>query len=250
MSAQRQVVLDTETTGLNVSDGHRVIEIGAVEVFERRLTKASFHVYLNPGRSIDEGAMQVHGISEEFLADKPRFEDVAKDFIAFIEGAQLVIHNAPFDVAFLNSELSRLPGPRHRIESLCEVLDSLEYARERHPGQKNSLDALCGRYEVDNSRRTYHGALLDAEILAEVFLAMTGGQVTMELDARAGERGATAQAGRRPRALSGHLPVLRANEQEARCMRPGWRPLMPPAGVVVSGWPMAPQTSDPRDKSR
>jgi DNA polymerase-3 subunit epsilon len=211
---ERHVVLDTETTGLNVSDGHRVIEIGAVEVIGRRLTKSSFHVYLNPGRAIDAGAIQVHGITEDFLADKPRFEDVAKDFIAFIDGAQLVIHNAAFDVAFLNQELARLPGPKRRVEELCEVLDSLALARERHPGQRNSLDALCARYEVDNSRRTYHGALLDAEILAEVFLAMTGGQVTLELDCLAAAPDAGERVQRAPRRRKAALPVLRASAQE------------------------------------
>ena len=214
MNEQRQVVLDTETTGLNVSEGHRVIEIGAVEVVSRRLTSANFHVYLNPGRAIDEGAQQVHGISEDFLADKPPFESVAKAFIAFIEGAELVIHNAPFDVAFLDKELSRLPGPKRRISELCDVVDSLEMARDRHPGQRNSLDALCTRYDVDNSRRTYHGALLDAEILAEVYLAMTGGQTTLEL--AASEDSVTASAGRRlsRNPLADTLPVVKANENE------------------------------------
>lgn len=214
-SNERFVVLDTETTGLNVGEGHRVIEIGAVEVVRRRLTGESFHVYLNPGRAIDEGAKQVHGIDEEFLADKPAFESVAKRFLAFVRGAQLVIHNAPFDVAFLDAELSRLPGPRQRIDGLCEVLDSLQLARERHPGQRNSLDALCGRYEVDNSNRTYHGALLDAEILAEVFLRMTGGQVTLALDAaREGEAAGEPTARSEARRSGVALPVLRASDAE------------------------------------
>ena len=210
----RQVVLDTETTGLNVSDGHRVIEIGAVEVRERRLTGEHFHVYLNPGRSIEQGALAVHGISEEFLADKPRFEDIAKDFIAFVDGAELIIHNAPFDVAFLDQELSRVPGPRRRMAQMCQVLDSLELARELHPGQRNSLDALCARYEVDNSSRTLHGALLDAEILADVYLSMTGGQVMLALEASS--RALPMEAARRAvsRESRTGLPVVYANEQE------------------------------------
>jgi DNA polymerase-3 subunit epsilon len=216
IDVDRYVVLDTETTGLNVSEGHRVIEIGAVEVVKRRLTGANFHVYLNPGRAIDEGAKQVHGIDEEFLADKPAFENVAKQFVAFVEGAHLVIHNAPFDIGFLDHELSRLPGPKRQIADVCQVLDSLDLARELHPGQRNSLDALCSRYEVDNSNRTYHGALLDAEILAEVFLRMTGGQVTLALDAAAeSNAGVAAQTGgRRPWEDAANLPVLRASDTE------------------------------------
>ena len=211
---QRQVVLDTETTGLNVSEGHRVIEVGAVEVVERRLTGGHFHVYLNPGRSIEEGALQVHGITEEFLADKPLFEDVAKDFIAFVDGAELIIHNAPFDVAFLDQELARVPGPRRTVADMCQVLDSLEMARELHPGQRNSLDALCSRYQVDNSGRQLHGALLDAEILADVYLAMTGGQVALALDpARSASPGRGSERSRSG-ARRGPLPVVRASATE------------------------------------
>lgn len=177
----RQVVLDTETTGLDPALGHRVIEIGALEVVNRRMTGATYHVYLNPERAIDAGAVAVHGITNEFLADKPRFADVAQEFLEFVRGAELVIHNAPFDVGFLNAELKRLDeGPVNR---LCGVLDTLKLAKDIHPGQKNNLDALCKRYQVDNSGRNFHGALLDAQLLAEVYLAMTRGQETLGIDA-------------------------------------------------------------------
>ncbi len=180
--SRRQVVLDTETTGLDPAAGHRVIEIGALELVNRRPTGSRFHRYLNPERTIDEGAIEVHGITDAFLADKPRFADVAEELVAFIRGAELVIHNAPFDVGFLDAELARLGSDWPRIDVLCAVCDTLQMARSKHPGQKNSLDALCRRYEVDNSHRELHGALLDAEILADVYLAMTGGQVTLSLD--------------------------------------------------------------------
>jgi len=180
----RQIVLDTETTGLEPSQGHRIIEIGAVEMINRRLTGNRFHQYLNPDREIDAGAIEVHGITNEMLADKPRFPDVVADLIAFLNGAELVIHNAPFDVGFLNHELG-LMGPSAPVAVLDQsvtVLDTLRLARQMHPGQKNDLDSLCKRYHVDNSNRTLHGALLDAEILADVYLAMTGGQVTLFQD--------------------------------------------------------------------
>jgi len=178
----RRVVLDTETTGMPVNDGHRVIEIGCVEVEGRRLTGRHFHIYLQPDREIDEGAIAVHGITNEDLKDKPRFKDVADEFYEFIKGAQLIIHNAPFDIGFLNNEFA-LIGQLERadISSYCDVLDTLQMARERHPGQRNSLDALCKRYGVDNSGRELHGALLDSEILADVYLAMTGGQTNLSL---------------------------------------------------------------------
>ncbi len=174
----RQIVLDTETTGLEPSEGHRIIEIGCLEMIERRITNRTFHVYLNPDCEVEEGAIQVHGITNEFLADKPRFADVAADFIDFIRDSELVIHNASFDVGFLDAELARLDVPT-RIDEHASVLDTLQIARELHPGQRVSLDALCKRYEVDNSGRELHGALLDAELLAEVYLAMTGGQVDL-----------------------------------------------------------------------
>lgn len=176
----RQVVLDTETTGLDPALGHRVIEIGALEIVNRQPTGATYHVYLNPEREIDAGAVQVHGLTSEFLADKPRFADIAREFLEFVRDAELVIHNAPFDVGFLNAELARLKeGP---VKRYCAVLDTLKLAKELHPGQKNNLDALCRRYEVDNSGRAFHGALLDAQLLAEVFLAMTRGQESLGID--------------------------------------------------------------------
>ncbi len=178
----RQIVLDTETTGLEPEQGHRIIEIGCVELVERRLTGNNFHVYLQPDREIDAAAVEVHGITNEFLADKPRFEDIAKDLTDYLQGAELVIHNAPFDVGFLDAELARVEGFRP-TRDYSSVLDTLVLARKKHPGQRNSLDALCGRYEVDNSHRDKHGALLDAEILADVYLAMTGGQRSLSLEA-------------------------------------------------------------------
>ena len=177
----RQVVLDTETTGLEPELGHRIIEVGGVELMDRRLTGRRLHFYLQPDREIDDGALEVHGITQEFLQDKPRFADVHAAILEFIAGAEVIIHNAPFDVAFLNHELARLGNPDLRMESCCRVLDSLALARHLHPGQRNGLDALCKRYHIDNSARQLHGALLDAEILADVYLAMTGGQAVLEL---------------------------------------------------------------------
>ncbi|HYQ37489.1 MAG TPA: DNA polymerase III subunit epsilon [Pseudomonas sp.] len=179
----RYVVLDTETTGLEPREGHRIIEIGCVEVIGRRLTGRHFHVYINPEREVDEGAVAVHGITDEFLADKPRFREVVDEFFEFIKGAELIIHNAAFDIGFINHEFARLTDRPHLGDVLdhCSVLDTLAMARERHPGQRNSLDALCKRYGVDNSGRELHGALLDAEILADVYLAMTGGQTSLSL---------------------------------------------------------------------
>ena len=173
----RHIVLDTETTGLEIQQGHRVIEIGAVEMIDRKLTGNHFHRYINPQRDIDDGALQVHGITADFLRDKPVFKDIADDFIEFVKGAELIIHNAPFDVSFLDYELGL--ADRASISRICTVKDSLALARHKHPGQKNNLDALCRRYYVDNSIRDLHGALLDAEILADVFLAMTGGQTAL-----------------------------------------------------------------------
>ena len=178
----RSVILDTETTGMPVNDGHRIIEIGCVELIGRRLTGRHFHVYLQPDRESDEGAIAVHGITNEFLADKPRFKEVADEFFEFIKDAQLIIHNAAFDIGFINNEFALLgQDDRADITEHCSVLDTLMMARERHPGQRNNLDALCKRYGVDNSGRELHGALLDAEILADVYLAMTGGQTTLSL---------------------------------------------------------------------
>ena len=171
----RQIILDTETTGLDHRQGHRIIEVAGVEVINRRLTHKHFHQYVNPDRDIDEGAQAVHGISREFLADKPRFADISDAFLDFITGAELVIHNAPFDVGFLNAELALLGKPP--VTQFCDkVTDTLKMARDNYPGKRNSLDALCDRLDIDNSRRNLHGALLDAELLAEVFLVMTRGQ--------------------------------------------------------------------------
>lgn len=219
----RQIVLDTETTGLEPSQGHRIIEIGCVELADRRLTGNTYHQYLQPDRDIDPGAVEVHGITNAFLADKPRFADVVNDFLAFVDGAELIIHNAPFDVGFLDSELMLLGGGHGTIDARCAVLDTLALARKLHPGQRNSLDALCKRYAIDNSRRDLHGALLDAEILADVYLAMTGGQVALSLDgsseavrAAGGVAIRRLNSGRRP------LPVIRADAEEVaahnRCL--------------------------------
>jgi DNA polymerase III subunit epsilon len=171
----RQIILDTETTGIGHEYGHRVIEIGCVELIERKLTGKHYHVYINPQRDVDEGAFRVHGISSEFLQDKPLFSDILSEFLQFIGGAELIIHNAPFDVGFLNAELKHAQWKKN-LGEYCTILDTLVLAREKHPGQRNSLDALCKRYGIDNSNRQLHGALLDAEILACVYLAMTGGQ--------------------------------------------------------------------------
>jgi len=215
----RQIVLDTETTGLDPQQGHRVIEIGCVELDNRRLTGEHFHYYLNPDRDIDEAAVEVHGLTPEFLADKPRFAQIAAEFIDFVSGAELIIHNAPFDVGFLNSELSLLDEEFGSLESHCSVVDSLALARQKHPGQRNSLDALCKRYEVDNSQRELHGALLDAEILADVYLAMTGGQTKLQLSAD--EQSGTIKALRKRKLDKNRPPlkIIRANEEELMAHR-------------------------------
>jgi DNA polymerase-3 subunit epsilon len=212
----RQIVLDTETTGLDPEQGHRIIEIGCVEMLNRRPSGNNYHQYLQPDREIDEGALEVHGITQEFLADKPRFADLVHDLLEYLKGAELIIHNAPFDVGFLNHELGLVDGTFGRVEEYCGVIDTLKLARSLHPGQKNSLDALCKRYSIDNSQRTLHGALLDAEILADVYLAMTGGQVT--LFAEGGDPG-QADAGvatqvRRVDPDRARLPVIRASGEE------------------------------------
>jgi len=178
----RQVILDTETTGLEPAKGHRIIEIGCVEIKNRRRSERVFHQYVNPGRDIEDGAYAVHGISNEFLVDKPEFSDIARDLIDFIRDSEVIIHNAPFDVAFINAELKQLGKKWGRLEDHCKITDTLVMARELHPGQKNSLDALCSRYQIDNSQRDLHGALLDAQILLDVYLAMTGGQASLSLD--------------------------------------------------------------------
>ncbi len=210
----RQVVLDTETTGLEVEQDHRVIEIGCVEVLNRRLTGRSFHRYLNPERDIDEGALEVHGLSREKLAKEPRFADICAEFLDFVRDAELIIHNAAFDVAFLDAELARIPDAASSLGALCRVLDTLALARQIHPGQRNSLDALCRRYSVDNSHRDYHGALLDARLLAEVYLAMTGGQATLVLAAESDPVRTRART-EASRGLEGlRIVVVRASEEE------------------------------------
>jgi len=206
----RHIILDTETTGLSPALGHRIIEVAAVEMVNRRLTGNRYHCYLNPEREIDAGAQQVHGISLEFLQDKPKFADAAQEFLSFIAGGALVIHNAPFDVGFLNHELARLN--LEPVETCCEgVIDTLKLAKELHPGQKNNLDALCKRYAVDNSNRTLHGALLDAELLAEVYLAMTRGQESLMIEMTAETQSAAMAAALTP---SKPLRVLLASAEE------------------------------------
>jgi len=215
----RQIVLDTETTGLEVRQGHRLIEIACLEMVERRLTGRRYQTYLNPERAIDEGARQVTGIEDDFLLDKPRFADVAEDFLAFIDGAELIIHNAAFDLGFLNAELARLPASQGAIQERCSVLDTLAMARERYPGQRNSLDALCKRLGVDNSARELHGGLIDCQLLADVYIAMTSGQVALDLgfDKPGEEERATivlpVELLRRPRVLRAGADELAAHEK-------------------------------------
>lgn len=214
----RYVVLDTETTGMPVGDGHRIIEIGCIELDGRQPTGRHYHVYIQPDREIDEGAIAVHGITDDYLKDKPRFKDIADEFFEFIEGAELVIHNAPFDIGFMENEFALLgQTERADLSQHCTVLDTLVLARERHPGQRNNLDALCKRYGVDNSGRELHGALLDAEILAEVYLAMTGGQTHLSLAGDSGDEGTgyvRATAIQRIAADRAPLSVVPATAQE------------------------------------
>lgn len=217
----RIVVLDTETTGLNPEQGHRIIEIGCVELINRRLTGRHFHVYLNPDRVIDDGAIEVHGITNQFLEDKPHFVDIVADFISFVRDAELVIHNAPFDVGFINHEFALLNNNADKVEEYSDVFDTLVYARKKHPGQRNSLDALCKRYSVDNSHRDLHGALLDAEILADVYLLMTGGQSSLLEEDDQNQINLT---DREVKKLSANRPKLNviacnADEQEAHQFR-------------------------------
>jgi DNA polymerase-3 subunit epsilon len=213
----RQIVLDVETTGLDASAGHRVIEIGCVEILNRRPSGQKFHRYLNPDRDIDAGALAVHGIELARLKSAPRFPEIAAELVAFISGAELIIHNAPFDVGFLDAELARLPGDPRTIAGLCRVLDTLALARSLHPGQRNSLDALCKRYSVDNTKRELHGALLDAGILVDVYLVMTGGQSALALDVNAA-RGLAAEdaVGTTIRAPGMTLVVPAADREELR----------------------------------
>jgi len=212
----RQIVLDTETTGLEPSQGHRIIEIGCVELINRRLTGNNYHQYLQPDREVDEGAFQVHGISNEFLQDKPRFGDIADDLMNYLSGAELVIHNAPFDVGFLDHELKLLNDGHGVIADYCKVTDTLVMARKMHPGQKNNLDALCKRYDVSNTHRDLHGALLDAEILSDVYLRMTGGQVGLALDSEEAGAKQDGASTTMPRISSKRAPlrVITASQDE------------------------------------
>ena len=215
----RQIVLDTETTGLEPSQGHRIIEIGCVELVNRKLTNNNFHQYINPERDIDAGAQEVHGITSEFLSDKPVMASIVEDFVEYIRGAELVIHNAPFDVGFLNHEFiihaKQTNTKPYKIEDICTVLDTLALARNMHPGQKNSLDALCKRYDIDNSSRTLHGALLDAEILADTYLAMTGGQGSLSLGGESeGDDGVTVVTQKKVSTDRAVLKVIKADSDE------------------------------------
>ncbi len=210
----RQVVLDTETTGLDPAQGHKLIEIGCVEIVNRRLTQRHYHQYLQPDREVDPEAFAVHGISDEFLQDKPRFVDVVQEFMAFIDGAELIIHNAPFDLGFINHELNLLQQGWQAVESYCTITDTLVMARQRHPGQKNNLDALCKRYNIDNSQRTLHGALLDSEILADVYLTMTGGQVSLLGNEQQANSQQQVSVIRRVAADRPSLPIITADADE------------------------------------
>jgi DNA polymerase-3 subunit epsilon len=211
----RQVVLDTETTGLEPAAGHRIIELGCVELVNRRPTRNTFHRYINPEREVDRGALEVHGLENEFLATQPRFAEVAAEFVEFIKGAELVIHNADFDVEFINHEFKRLKDMPRDVREHCGVLDTLTLARKLHPGQRNSLDALAKRYNVDNSKRELHGALLDAQILADIYLAMTGGQVSLSLESRETAQVAAGPAHERLDRSGLALAVQRATDEEA-----------------------------------
>jgi len=213
----RQIILDTETTGLEPKEGHRIIEVGCVEMVDRQLTGNNFHQYLQPDREIDVGAMEVHGITNEFLADKPRFGEIAEDLVAYLEGAELIIHNAPFDIGFLDHELKQAGAKFKAMNDYCTVIDTLVMARDLFPGQRNSLDALCKRYFINNAHRTLHGALLDSEILGDVYLAMTGGQVDLLLGSKEDNKAGAGQAPGSIRRVSldvSALPVLRADEGE------------------------------------
>jgi len=253
----RQVVLDTETTGLEPEQGHRVIEIGCVELVNRRKTGRKFHRYLRPDRPIDRAAQHVHGITDEFLAQQARFGDVVDELIEFVNGAELVIHNAAFDIAFLDHELKRLPGPARKMTDICTVIDTLPLARQMHPGQRNSLDALCKRYSVDNSQRELHGALLDAQILLDVYLAMTGGQTALVLGEIAELHVSVSHepTAARPR---GVLRVVRASDEELAAHerilavidkisggKTVWR-----NKEADSGWPVADSWADSAESSQ
>lgn len=211
----RQIVLDTETTGIGHEFGHRIIEIGCVELVDRKLTGHHFHAYLNPLRAVDEGAFKVHGISTEFLQDKPFFADIAAELLQFIDGAEVIIHNAPFDVGFLQAELKHAKWPK-KLQDYCSIFDTLVLAQKKHPGQRNNLDALCKRYDIDNSNRQLHGALLDAEILAFVYLAMTGGQANLFIDDDSLVVNSHASSTISPDVLTSRSPVIFASSEELK----------------------------------
>ena len=238
--SERLIVLDTETTGLEVTQNHRLIEIGCIELTNRRIGPAEFHHYLNPERDIDRGALEVHGLTREFLAGKPRFADVAQSLLEFVRGAEVIIHNAEFDVGFINMELARA-GFTERLDKVCTVTDTWQLARKLHPGQKNGLDALCKRYNVDNSSRALHGARLDARLLAEVYLAMTGGQATLTLE----RHEAAANAAPAPGAAvvieaTGPLVVVRADDAEVTAHRARLEAIAKKAGRVLWAADLAP----------
>ena len=211
---ERQIVLDTETTGLDPAQGHRIIEIGCVELVNRKLTGNNFHVYINPQRDIDQGAIEVHGITNEFLADKPLFTDISSDLMNYLKGGELIIHNAAFDVGFLDAEYQKLDVMYSKINEACKVFDTLLHARKMFPGQRNDLDSLCRRYEIDNSHRELHGALLDAEILADVYLLMTGGQTSMLLDAFESDQQQENSEKKKPVLAGLTLPVVYPTSEE------------------------------------
>ncbi len=212
----RQIVLDTETTGLEPEQGHRIIEIGCIEVINRRPTGRTYHQYVNPDRKIDDAAIDIHGLSTSFLEDKPKFSEIAAELIDFIRGAELIIHNAPFDVGFINSELGMIESKYGPLESYCSVLDTLVLARDMHPGQRNSLDALCKRYNVDNSRRELHGALLDAQLLTDVYLAMTGGQADLSFDRNTSASAAVSESSHGLKRTGAGLKIVRATNEELK----------------------------------
>ena len=221
----RQIVLDTETTGLEPSQGHRIIEIGCVELLDRKLTGNTFHKYINPERKVDDGAIEIHGITNEFLADKPFFADIYNDFLEFVKDSELVIHNAPFDVGFINAELKLTGRDLGDTSQYCEVIDSLVMARRMRPGQKNSLDALCRHFNIDNSTRELHGALLDAELLAEVYLALTGGQEALFKDVESGQQSVAEKIIRQLDSNRPALSVIQASEDE-RAQHEAWLDLL------------------------
>ncbi len=232
----RQIVLDTETTGLETSQGHKIIEIGCVELVNRKLTGRHYHQYINPEREVDAGAMEVHGITNEMLTDKPVFAQIVEEFVAFVDGAELVIHNAPFDIGFIDHELKQWSPRFGSITRRCGVVDSLVLARSKHPGQKNNLDALCKRYGVDNTQRELHGALLDAEILADVYLLMTGGQTALSLGGSSSAGNGSDASGQERRPLSanrGPTPIIRATDEELSAHRTKLEAIEKSAGQVL-----------------